>query len=65
MRNTQLHVSFNPADNTSEAAAVTAIGNSVRDVREWIRNDNKQLMNEAEYLTKNYGDRGGRYLSRS
>ena len=26
--------------------------------------DNKQLMNEVEYLMKNYGDRGGCYPSR-
>ena len=27
-------------------------------------NNNKQLMNEAEYLIKNYGDRGRCYPSR-
>ena len=27
-------------------------------------NNNLQLMNEAEYLMKNYGDRGGCYPSR-
>jgi len=33
----QLYVSFNPADNTSLAAAITAIENSIRDVRAWMR----------------------------
>ena len=28
------------------------------------KNNNLQLMNEAEYLMKNYGDRGGCYPSR-
>ena len=29
----QLYVSFNPADNTTVAAAITAMENSIRDVR--------------------------------
>ena len=33
----QLYVSFNPADNTSVAAAITAMENSIRDVRAWMR----------------------------
>ena len=48
---TQLYASFNPSDNTSEAAAVTAIENSIRDVRAWMRNDKLWLNNsKTEFL---------------
>ena len=33
------YTSFNPSDNTSEAAAVTAIENGIRDVLAWMKND--------------------------
>lgn len=33
----QLYVSFNPADNTTVAAAITAMENSIRDVRAQMR----------------------------
>ena len=36
----QLYVSFNPADNTTVAAAITAMENSIRDVRAKMRKKN-------------------------
>ena len=50
---TQLYISFNPVDNTSEADAVIAIEfeNCIRDVRLWMRDD-KLLLNDdkTEFL---------------
>lgn len=40
----QLYVSFNPADNTTVAAAISAMENSIRDVRAWMR---KKKFNET------------------
>ena len=48
---TQLHISFNPFDNASEADAVIAIENCIRDVCAWMRDD-KLMLNEdkTEFL---------------
>ena len=34
-----LYISFNPVDKTSEADAVIAIENCIRDVRAWMREE--------------------------
>ena len=48
---TLLCMSFNPSDNTSEAAAVVAIENSIRNVRAWMRNDKSRLNdNKTEFI---------------
>ena len=48
---TQLHISFNPIDNTSEADAVIAIENCIRDVRAWMRDDKLMLNDDkTEFL---------------
>ena len=48
---TQLYISFNPVDKTSEADAVIAIENCIRDVRAWMK-DNKLMLNDdkTEFL---------------
>ena len=48
---TQLYTSFNPVDNTSEADAVIAIENCIRDVRAWMRDDKLMLnADKTEFL---------------
>ncbi|KAL9956581.1 hypothetical protein ACROYT_G038075 [Oculina patagonica] len=48
---TQLYISFNPVDNTSEAEAVTAIENCIQDVRAWMRDDKLMLNDDkTEFL---------------
>ena len=50
---TQLYISFNPVDNTSEANAVIAIENCIGDVRAWMRDDKlNQMLNDdkSEFL---------------
>ena len=48
---TQLYISFNPVDNTSEADAVIAIENCIRDVRAWMRDDKLMLNDDkTEFL---------------
>ena len=48
---TQLYISFNPVDNTSEANAVIAIENCIRDVRAWMRDDKLMLKDDkTEFL---------------
>ena len=42
---TQLYISFNPVDKTSEADAVIAIENCIHDVRAWMRDD-KLILND-------------------
>ena len=48
---TKLYKSFNPVDNTSEAAAVVAMENCIHDVRAWMR-DAKLMLNDdkTEFL---------------
>ena len=40
-------VDVNPVDNTSEADAVIAIENCIRDVRAWMRDD-KLMLNDGK-----------------
>ena len=48
---TQLYISFNPVDNTSEADAVIATENCIRDVRAWMRDDKLTLNDDkTEFL---------------
>ena len=48
---TQLYISFNPVDKTSEADAVIAIENCIRDVRAWMRDDKLMLNDDkTEFL---------------
>ena len=48
---TPLHISFNPIDNTSEADAVIAIENCIRDVCAWMRDDKLMLNDDkTEFL---------------
>ncbi|KAL9961852.1 hypothetical protein ACROYT_G030880 [Oculina patagonica] len=48
---TQLFISFNPVDNTSEAEAVIAIENCIQDVRAWMRDDKLMLNDDkTEFL---------------
>ncbi|KAL9954606.1 hypothetical protein ACROYT_G042170 [Oculina patagonica] len=48
---TQLYISFNPVDNTSEAEAVIAIENCIQDVRAWMRDDKLMLNDDkTEFL---------------
>ena len=48
---TQLYISFNPFDNSSEADAVIAIENCIRDVRAWMRDDKLMLNDDkTEFL---------------
>ena len=48
---TQLYISFNPVDKTSEADAVIAIKNCIRDVRAWMRDDKLMLNDDkTEFL---------------
>ena len=51
MRTIHSYISFNPVDNTSEADAVTAIENCIRDVRAWMRDDKLMLNDDkTEFL---------------
>ena len=46
-----LYISFNPVDKTSEADAVIAIENCIRDVRAWMRDDKLMLNDDkTEFL---------------
>ena len=48
---TQLYISFNPVDKTSEADAVIGIENCIRDVRAWMRDDELMLNDDkTEFL---------------
>lgn len=48
---TQLCISFNPVDNTSEDDALIAIENCIRDVRAWMRDDKLMLNDDkTEFL---------------
>ena len=48
---TQLYISFNPVDKTSEADAVIAIENCIRGVRAWMRDDKLMLNDDkTEFL---------------
>jgi len=48
---TQPYISFNPVDNTSEADAVIAIDNCIRDVRAWMIDDKLMLNDDkTEFL---------------
>ena len=44
---TQLYVSFSPADETGHSAAITAIERCIQVIRNWMH-DNKLLLNEAK-----------------
>ena len=47
----QLYIWFNPIDKTSEADAVIAIENCIRDVRAWMRDDKLMLNDDkTEFL---------------